>query len=106
MVKLSIVTLLMVLSFSVGQDGTEITSYKLYRGDHRNLQATGDNPIIRYEGLGTHYFDLFVGNPAQKRTLAVTTNSDYTAFACEVRSRRFFLAFGNCCLPLHLNLIF
>lgn len=90
MVKLSGVTLLALLPFSVGQDSAELLSYKLYQGDHRSLQATGDNPIIRYEGMGTHYFDLYVGNPAQKRTLAVTTNSDFTAFACEVRSSRLF----------------
>lgn len=31
---------------------------------------------------GLHFVDLYVGKPAQRRTLAVMTGSDYTAFPC------------------------
>lgn len=35
------------------------------------------------EGHGTHFVTVFIGNPAQTRTLAVSTNSHYTAFPCK-----------------------
>jgi hypothetical protein len=53
------------------------------------LQSSGVDSVAGYERFGTHYFDLYVGNPAQLRTLSVTTNSHHTAFACEVSSREF-----------------
>eukprot|EP00591_Stephanopyxis_turris_P007699 CAMPEP_0195517008 /NCGR_PEP_ID=MMETSP0794_2-20130614/9505_1 /TAXON_ID=515487 /ORGANISM="Stephanopyxis turris, Strain CCMP 815" /LENGTH=668 /DNA_ID=CAMNT_0040645737 /DNA_START=157 /DNA_END=2163 /DNA_ORIENTATION=- len=34
-------------------------------------------------GFGTHYIDLFVGNPAQEQTLALSTSSHYSAFPCK-----------------------
>lgn len=37
-----------------------------------------------FQGLGTHYVDLWVGSPsAQRQTLIVDTGSDLTAFPCE-----------------------
>lgn len=34
-------------------------------------------------GYGTHFVKLYIGNPAQKRTLAVMSGSDFTAFPCD-----------------------
>ncbi len=50
-------------------------------GNHRALQNEG-----AYAGEGTHFIDVFVGNPAQKRILAVSSGADFTAFPCQVRS--------------------
>jgi hypothetical protein len=55
----------------------------------RRLQGNGDGYTNRYDGYGVHFIDLFIGNPSQKRTLAVQTASDHTAFACEVRYQWF-----------------
>lgn len=40
-------------------------------------------------GVGMHYIDVWVGNPAQKRSLAVMTGSDFTAFPCGVSESNF-----------------
>ena len=42
------------------------------------------NPYYSGAGVGTHYVDVWVGSPAQKRSLAVMTGSDFTAFPCGV----------------------
>ncbi|KAL7472554.1 hypothetical protein ACHAXS_012924 [Conticribra weissflogii] len=47
-------------------------------GNHRALQNEG-----AYAGEGTHFIDVFVGNPAQKRILAVSSGADFTAFPCQ-----------------------
>jgi hypothetical protein len=93
MQRISTVLLLSLPLLSFGQEGANLESYPLYQVESRRLQLSGVDSIVRYEGFGTHYFDLYVGNPAQTRTLAVTTNSDHTAFACEVRSREFAVIF-------------
>jgi len=42
------------------------------------------NPEKLYQGMGTHYVDLWVGVPTpQRQTLIVDTGSDITAFPCE-----------------------
>lgn len=81
--RLSCFALLLYIGLSSGQDGDELQSYATYQLKSRRLPATGSDSIVRNEGFGIHFFDIFVGNPAQKRTLAVTTNSDHTAFACQ-----------------------
>lgn len=43
----------------------------------RRLQETSP------DGYGIHFMDVFIGNPAQRRRLAVQTASDYTAFPCQ-----------------------
>jgi len=47
-------------------------------GYHRALQNEG-----AYAGEGTHFIDVFVGSPAQKRILAVSSGADFTAFPCQ-----------------------
>jgi hypothetical protein len=66
----------------------------------RRLQENGDGYANRYEGYGVHFIDLFIGNPSQKRTLAVQTASDHTAFACEVR----FVSRAQRSLVVHLSM--
>ena len=52
-----------------------------------STSTTGSmNPYYGGAGVGTHYVDVWVGSPAQKRSLAVMTGSDFTAFPCGVSS--------------------
>jgi len=39
--------------------------------------------LQEFSGQGTHFIDAFVGSPAQKRVLAVSSGADFTAFPCE-----------------------
>jgi hypothetical protein len=38
-------------------------------------------------GEGTHFLEAYVGSPAQKRILAISSAADFTAFPCEVRAK-------------------
>lgn len=42
-----------------------------------------DQRMNPYSGFGVHYLRMYLGNPAQLRTLAVSPSSDFTAFPCE-----------------------
>lgn len=37
-------------------------------------------------GVATQYVNVYVGTPAQKRTLAISTGADFTAFPCQVNA--------------------
>ena len=55
--------------------------------DNEDADAAGMTKLANpYSGvgLGMHYIDVWVGSPAQKRSLAVMTGSDFTAFPCGV----------------------
>ena len=43
--------------------------------------------LQEFSGEGTHFVDAYVGSPAQKWVLAVSSGSDFTAFPCEVSQR-------------------
>lgn len=47
--------------------------------------ATNNNQrrLQDFSGEGTHFIEAFVGSPAQKRLLAVSSGADFTAFPCE-----------------------
>ena len=47
------------------------------------IKTLNGNPYTGV-GSGMHYIDVWVGSPAQKRSLAVMTGSDFTAFPCGV----------------------
>ena len=47
--------------------------------EHENVR--GGRKLMSDEH-GTHFATIFVGNPAQPQVLAVSTDSDYTAFPC------------------------
>ena len=53
------------------------------------------NPYIGV-GVGMHYIDVWVGSPAQKRSLAVMTGSDFTAFPCGVSKSHLFSLLHFC----------
>ena len=40
--------------------------------------------LQEYAGDGTYFIEAYVGTPAQKRMLAVSSGSDFTSFPCEV----------------------
>ncbi|KAL7540960.1 hypothetical protein ACHAXR_010522 [Thalassiosira sp. AJA248-18] len=43
-----------------------------------------DSRILQeFSGEGTHFLEAYVGSPAQKRLLAVSSGADFTAFPCE-----------------------
>jgi len=67
---------------------------RLATDENRNLQEDKDDPASEeqsilphaelYQGIGTHYVDLWVGTPnPQRQTLIIDTGSDITAFPCE-----------------------
>ena len=43
---------------------------------HRKLQEI--------TGIATQYVNVYIGTPAQKRTLAISTGADFAAFPCQV----------------------
>jgi len=48
-----------------------------------------------FQGMGTHYADVWVGTPPQRKSVIVDTGSHYTAFPCVVRQthrRKIFLS--------------
>jgi len=61
------------------KDDAEIHSHK------RRLQ-TGGTLMSTHLGYGTHYVDIFVGNPAQMQSLVLSTHEDKTSFPCMVRA--------------------
>mmetsp|Transcript_22080 Transcript_22080/g.65407 ORF Transcript_22080/g.65407 Transcript_22080/m.65407 type:complete len:785 (-) Transcript_22080:110-2464(-) len=48
------------------------------------IQGFGEGPASPSppQHTGLHFVDMYVGKPAQRRTLAVMTGSDFTAFPC------------------------
>lgn len=47
-------------------------------------------------GVATQYVNVYVGTPAQKRTLAISTGADFTAFPCQVNTQfHWFLSILN-----------
>jgi hypothetical protein len=55
----------------------------------RNLQFQSSTPLPHFDASmsgGALYIDLYVGNPAQKQTLAISIAGDFVAFPCVVRT--------------------
>jgi hypothetical protein len=51
--------------------------------NHRRLQSPNEPNNGPNLGTGMHFLGIYFGNPAQMRTLAVSTSSAYTALPCE-----------------------
>ncbi len=49
-----------------------------YSSSRRNMQEI--------TGVATHYVKVYVGTPAQKRLLAISTGADFAAFPCQVNN--------------------
>ncbi|KAL7446619.1 hypothetical protein ACHAXM_011641 [Skeletonema potamos] len=49
---------------------------------HRHLGNSAQQLGALYQGYGTHYVDLWVGNPPQRQTAIVDTGTSATAFPC------------------------
>lgn len=65
-----------------GIKGGEVDSTNTLFKDHK--QAAFYRIIPLYKGLGTHYFDLWVGCPnAVRQTVVLDTGSGITAFPCD-----------------------
>lgn len=62
-------------------DTTGLIRVALYPYERTN-SSSPSRRLAGNDGYGTHYVSILVGNPGQPRTLAVSTNSDYTAFPC------------------------
>ena len=66
----------------------------LGRNPNEDADAAGMTKVANpYSGVGVgmHYIDVWVGSPAQKRSLAVMTGSDFTAFPCGVSKSHLFI---------------
>lgn len=50
----------------------------------RRLSESNGQHANPYAGFGMHFVPIYFGNPAQLRTLAVSTSDAYTAMPCEV----------------------
>ena len=57
--------------------------------DNNKQQELKERVLQEFSGEGTHFLDAYIGNPAQKRVLAVSSGADFTAFPCEVRGFKF-----------------
>ena len=57
-------------------------------------------------GVGMHYIDVWVGSPAQKRSLAVMTGSDFTAFPCGVSKSHLFSLLHFCRVQVERQSLF
>lgn len=61
---------------------------KRYLISRSRLQGSSSNPsnaikLPLFEGMGTHYVFLYIGNPAKQRvSVIVDTGSHHTAFPC------------------------
>ena len=81
---------LLLRSSSSNEEGKDDNNYKQHQTEERVLQE--------FSGEGTHFLDAYIGNPAQKRVLAVSSGADFTAFPCEVRVCKSFLVLCiSCC---------
>ena len=53
------------------------------RRDRRRLHSKNGTELVpMYEGYGTHYTFLYVGNPPQRQSVIIDTGSHITAFPC------------------------
>ena len=58
---------------------------RLSAGDKPADTSEEDTPL--YQGIGTHYANIFVGTPPQRVSVIVDTGSHHTAFPCKVLER-------------------
>ena len=77
-------------SKSNNYDGRSLRQNKSWKeGEAMATEQEGGGGTQRvlqeFSGEGTHFLDAYVGTPAQKRVLAVSSGADFTAFPCEVR---------------------
>jgi len=60
-----------------------VPMYEVKRSNSRHLaKEDAESVSENKDSQGTHFVKLFVGNPAQERTLTVNTNTPHTAFPC------------------------
>mmetsp|Transcript_3066 Transcript_3066/g.6732 ORF Transcript_3066/g.6732 Transcript_3066/m.6732 type:complete len:706 (-) Transcript_3066:1367-3484(-) len=59
------------------------TTAALGEGDGMVGEAFDSRILQEFSGEGTHFINAYVGSPAQKRVLAVSSGADFTAFPCE-----------------------
>lgn len=57
-----------------------------HQQQQQTRQQQQQQVVSLYQGLGTHYADVWVGTPPQRQTLIVDTGSATTAFACSACS--------------------
>lgn len=54
-----------------------------YKIDIFNDNKHNNRHLQEISGDGTHFIDAWIGTPAQKRVLAVSSGADFTAFPCQ-----------------------
>ncbi len=55
----------------------------IFNDNNNNENGSNRRHLQEISGDGTHFIDAWVGTPAQKRVLAVSSGADFTAFPCE-----------------------
>lgn len=83
--------LLHLLEEEMDEDAVEaFAGWARNGGDGRRLGSSTNNDasshhreLQEFSGEGTHFLKAYVGNPAQRRILAISSASDVTAFPCE-----------------------
>jgi hypothetical protein len=66
-------------------DGRSLRQNKASDVEATMMEEGGAQRVLQeFSGEGTHFLDAYVGTPAQKRVLAVSSGADFTAFPCEV----------------------
>lgn len=62
----------------------DATSNNNNNNNNQNKQNhNNQRKLQEFSGEGTHFIDAYIGSPAQRRVLAVSSGADFTAFPCE-----------------------
>jgi hypothetical protein len=82
----SILLVAILLAVGAHGEGGLLWSHEISaspEGGGRRLQSSSNAAASPYSGFGMHFLQMYLGNPAQMRTLAVSTASAFTALPCE-----------------------
>ena len=64
------------------RNGSSGRSLRVDDGEE-DININDQRVLQEFSGEGTHFLNAYVGSPAQKRVLAVSSGADFTAFPCE-----------------------
>eukprot|EP00970_Alexandrium_tamarense_P019791 scaffold14468_cov428-Alexandrium_tamarense.AAC.1 len=71
-------------TISTAHDATSNNNNNNNNNNNQNKQNhNNQRKLQEFSGEGTHFIDAYIGSPAQRRVLAVSSGADFTAFPCE-----------------------
>ena len=68
------------------EENREESTRPSYYNNTRINKKMQQRTMQEITGVATQYVNVYVGTPAQKRTLAISTGADFTAFPCQVNN--------------------